>query len=301
MTTRLGTETLGKPSTWASRLISEERIRTFRIFFANRLSLVGLSIILFWLAVAVIGPAIAPYPYSEQHLADRLQPPGGAHVLGTDHLGRDVFSRILWGARITMIWGLLPIGVAMLIGVPTGTVAAYFGGRVEVLMMRTADLFLSIPALVLAVAIAAALGPSLFSAMVAVSIVWWPWYTRLMHAETLALKETVFVEAAKGLGASGLHIMARHILPNSVSTILVRMSMDLGFSVLYMAALGFIGMGAQPPSPEWGLAVSIGREYMPERWWMGVFPGLAVFTVVFGFNTMGDGVRDAFDPEIRGR
>jgi len=301
MTTQHATANRGGASGLAAQLLSDGTRRTFRIFFANRLSVVGVSIILIWIVVAIIGPSVAPYTYYEQHLAERLQPPGGTHVLGTDHLGRDVLSRILWGTRVTLTWGLLPIVAAVLIGVPTGIVAGYFGGWLGVSIMRLADLFLSVPALMFAVAIAAALGPSLSSALVAVSLVWWPWYTRLMHAETLALKEKVFVEAAQGLGASGVHVMLRHILPNTVSTILVRTSMDLGFSVLYMAALGFIGLGAQPPSPEWGLAVSIGREYMPEFWWMAVFSGLAVFSVVFGFNMIGDGIRDAFDPEIRGR
>jgi peptide/nickel transport system permease protein len=301
MAAKMETARWAKAGAWLSGLLSEDTRRTLRIFSASRLSLLGLSIILFWIAIAFVGPTIAPYGFDAMSLPERLLPPSGEHLLGTDWLGHDVLSRILWGTRITILWGLLPIGLAMMIGLPTGTIAGYFGGWLSVLIMRLADLFLSVPALLLAVAIAASLGPSLLSAMLAVSVVWWPWYTRLMHAETLALKERVFVQAARGLGASDGHIMARHILPNCLSTILVRASMDLGFSVLYMAALGFIGMGAQPPSPEWGLAVSIGREYMPQFWWMCVFPGLAVFSVVFGFNTMGDGIRDAFDPEIRGR
>lgn len=285
----------------ASTVLSEENRRTVRIFMSNRFAILGLAIVLLWVVIAFIGPAVAPYAYDDQDLVRRLQPPSAQHWLGTDWMGRDVFSRILWGARVTLSWGLMPIALALVIGVPTGAIGGYYGGWLGGLVMRVADLFLAVPALVLAIAITAALGPSLFNAMLAIAVVWWPWYTRLIHAETLALREQVFVDAARGLGASGVHILVRHILPNTLSTILVRSSMDLGFSVLYMAALGFIGMGAQPPSSEWGLMVSSGRSYMPEWWWISLCPGLAIFSVVFGFNMIGDGIRDAFDPEIRGR
>jgi peptide/nickel transport system permease protein len=288
-------------SSLASNLFSEDRRRTVRIFLDNRLSVLGLGLILFWVVVALVGPFVAPYTYDEQDIVRRLEEPSSDYLLGTDWLGRDILSRILSGARITLFWGLMPIALAIVVGVPTGAIGGYFEGWFGSLIMRLADLFLSVPALLLAIAITTALSPSIFNAMLAISVVWWPWYTRLIHAQTLSLKEQVFVEAAQGLGASGRHILIRHVLPNTLSTILVRASMDLGFSVLYMAGLGFIGLGAQPPSPEWGLMVSSGRSYMPEHWWISLFAGLAIFSVVFGFNAMGDGVRDALDPEIRGR
>ena len=291
----------GESQSAGTGFLSSDQRDILRIFLRNRLSVLGLGIVIFWLVVAIIGPALAPLPPQEMDIMNRRSPPNAAHPLGTDWLGRDVFSRVLHGTPITLLIGIVPIAIAILIGVPTGAIAGYFGGRVESLIMRTADIFLSVPALVLAIAVTAALGPSLLNAMIAVSVVWWPWYTRLIHSQTLSLSKRVFVEAAIGLGASHRSIIVRHLLPNMASSIFVRGSLDLGFAVLTMAGLGFIGMGAQAPSPEWGLAVSLGRRFMPEFWWISVFPGLAIFSVVLGFNLLGDGIRDALDPEIRGR
>ena len=281
--------------------LSQDQRDILRIFLRNRLSVLGLGIVIFWIVIAIIGPALAPSPPQEMDMTNRRSPPNAAHPLGTDWLGRDVFSRLLHGTPITLLIGIIPIAIAIVVGVPTGAIAGYFGGRVETLIMRTADIFLSVPALVLAIAVTAALGPSLVNAMIAVSVVWWPWYTRLTHSQALSLSKRVFVEAAIGLGASYRTIIVRHLLPNMASSIFVRGSLDLGFAVLTMAGLGFIGMGAQAPSPEWGLAVSLGRRFMPEFWWISVFPGVAIFSVVLGFNLLGDGIRDALDPEIRGR
>ena len=281
--------------------LSQDQRDILRIFLRNRLSVLGLCIVVFWIVVAIVGPTLAPLPPQEMNIMNRRSPPNASHPLGTDWLGRDVFSRVLHGTPITLMIGVVPIAIAIVIGVPTGAIAGYFGGRVETLIMRTADIFLSVPALVLAIAVTAALGPSLLNAMIAVSVVWWPWYTRLIHSQTLSLSKRVFVEAATGLGASHRTIIVRHLLPNMASSIFVRGSLDLGFAVLTMAGLGFIGMGAQAPSPEWGLAVSLGRRFMPEFWWISVFPGVAIFSVVLGFNLLGDGIRDALDPEIRGR
>ncbi len=281
--------------------LTQDQRDILRIFLRNRLSVLGLGIVVFWIVFAFIGPALAPFPPQQMDFVHKLSPPSAAHPLGTDWLGRDVLSRLLHGTSITLLIGVIPIAIAIVIGVPTGAIAGYFGGRVETLIMRTADIFLSVPALILAIAVTAALGPSLVNAMIAVSVVWWPWYTRLIHSQALSLSKRVFVEAAIGLGASHRAIIIRHLLPNMASSIFVRGSLDLGFAVLTMAGLGFIGMGAQAPSPEWGLAVSLGRRFMPEFWWISVFPGLAIFSVVLGFNLLGDGIRDAMDPEIRGR
>ena len=284
-----------------SGLLSQDRRDTIHVFTRNRLAVLGLTILLFWVIVAIVGPLLAPYPPNELNLPNKLMSPSRMHWFGTDWLGRDVLSRILYGARITLFVGFVPIAIAIIVGVPLGAMAGYFGGRSDTMIMRTADVFLSIPALVLAIAVTAALGPSLLNAMIAVSVIWWPWYTRLIHAQVLSLSKRVFVEAAKGLGASEWSILRRHILPNTASSIFVRGSLDLGFAVLTMAGLGFLGLGAQAPSPEWGLTVSQGRRFMPEFWWISVFAGLAIFTVVLGFNLVGDGIRDALDPEIRGR
>lgn len=285
----------------STSFLSQDQRDILRIFLRNRLSVLGLCIVVFWIVVAIVGPTLAPLPPQEMDIMNRRSPPNASRPLGTDWLGRDVFSRVLHGTPITLMIGVVPIAIAIVIGVPTGAIAGYFGGRVETLIMRTADIFLSVPALVLAIAVTAALGPSLLNAMIAVSVVWWPWYTRLIHSQTLSLSKRVFVEAATGLGASHRTIIVRHLLPNMASSIFVRGSLDLGFAVLTMAGLGFIGMGAQAPSPEWGLAVSLGRRFMPEFWWISVFPGVAIFSVVLGFNLLGDGIRDALDPEIRGR
>jgi peptide/nickel transport system permease protein len=282
-------------------LLTEDQRDAARLFLRNRLSVVGLGIILFWLFIAAIGPSLTPYEPQDINMTQRLLSPSSSHWFGTDWLGRDVLSRILNGTRTTFLVAIIPIAIAIAIGVPTGAIAGYFGGRIEALIMRTADIFLAVPALVLAIAVTAALGPSLTNAMIAVSVVWWPWYTRLIHSQALSLSKRNFVEAARGLGAKDWTIILRHILPNATSSILVRGSLDLGFAVLTMAGLGFIGMGAQAPSTEWGLAVSLGRRFMPEFWWVSVFPGLAIFTVVLGFNLLGDGVRDALDPEARDR
>ena len=291
----------GDPRPSSTSFLSQDQRDILRIFLRNRLSVLGLCIVVFWIVVAIVGPTLAPLPPQEMDIMNRRSPPNASRPLGTDWLGRDVFSRLLHGAPITLMIGVVPIAIAIVIGVPTGAIAGYFGGRVETLIMRTADIFLSVPALVLAIAVTAALGPSLLNAMIAVSVVWWPWYTRLIHSQTLSLSKRVFVEAATGLGASHRTIIVRHLLPNMASSIFVRGSLDLGFAVLTMAGLGFIGMGAQAPSPEWGLAVSLGRRFMPEFWWISVFPGVAIFSVVLGFNLLGDGIRDALDPEIRGR
>lgn len=284
--------------------LPEDREETIYLFFRNALTIVGVLIIVFWAVVALTAHKLAPFPQdaiSATHLEQRLRPPVAGHWLGTDYLGRDILSRIMFGARITLVGGIVPIGIAIFIGTPLGAVAGFYGGIVETITMRTADVFLALPGLVLAIVVTSVLGPNLFNVMLALSVVWWPWYTRLTHAQALSLKNELFVDAARGLGASRPFVVLRHILPNSVAAVLVKGSTDLGFGILTMAGLGFIGMGAQPPSPEWGLDVSVARSYLWPYWWTGVFPGLAIFSVVLGFNLVGDGLRDALDPRMRGR
>ena len=286
------------------KFFSESTQEKIYIFFSHPLSVLGLVLVLTWVLVAIFAPIIATHPEDAGptiHLMARLQPPSGEHYFGTDHLGRDIFSRVVIGSRISILSGFIPILLALCIGVPLGAIAGFFGGKSETVIMRSADIFLSMPTLLLAIAITAALGRSLVNAMLAIISVWWPYYARITYGLTLSLKERTFVEAAHGLGASRWRIIREHILPNSASSIIVMFTMDLGFGILTMSSLSFVGMGAQPPSPEWGLNISIGRAYMPEDWWLTFFPGMAIFMVVLGYNLIGDGLRDALDPHTRTR
>jgi peptide/nickel transport system permease protein len=292
-----------------ARLESARVLRTplaegLRRFRQNPLSILGLVIIAFMLGVAAIGPFFIPYPEDVTgtvHIDRRLQPPSADHYFGTDEVGRDVFSRVVAGARISLGVGVIVLTVATAIGVSLGMLAGYFTGFIETLIMRVTDIFLTIPGLILAMAISAALGPSIPNVMLAISLVWWPGYCRLTRATVLAVKEQAFVEAARTLGAPEARIILRHVLPNAISPIVVKASMDFGFAVLTTASLGFIGLGAQPPTPDWGKMLADGRRYLPESWWYSTFPGLAIFLTVLGFNLLGDGLRDILDPRLRFR
>ena len=263
----------------------------------------GLVVVAVFVAVAGIGPWIVPYPEDARgavHLERKLQPPSAAHWFGTDEVGNDVYTRVILGARVSLQIGLIITVVAALLGVPLGVVAGHVGGRVGETIMRVTDVFLSVPALVLALAVVGALGPGILNAMIALSLVWWPGYVRLVHAKTLALGQETFVEAARASGAGRLRIVLVHLLPNCVSPIVVKASMDMGAAILAAASLGFIGLGAQPPYPEWGAMISHGRNYLPTWWWYSAFPGLAIYATVLGFNLVGDGLRDLLDPKSRG-
>jgi peptide/nickel transport system permease protein len=267
------------------------------------LSVVGFLLVALFLGIALIGPLIITHPgdvTGAVHMDRKLQPPSQAYPFGTDEMGRDLYSRVVMGTRISLQIGLIIIFVAMGIGIPLGITAGYLGGWVNEVIMRVTDVFLSIPGLLLALAIVGALGPGITNAMIALSIVWWPGYVRLVQGKTLALREEAFVEAAKSLGVSRRRIIFGHILPNCTSPIMVKASMDMGMAILFAASLGFIGVGAQPPTPEWGAIISVGRNYLPERWWMATFPGLAILVTVLGFNLLGDGLRDVLDPQSRG-
>jgi peptide/nickel transport system permease protein len=277
--------------------------RGLRRFRRNRLGMAGLIVILALVAIAIFAPLIAPYPEDARgavHVSDSLQAPSWSHLFGTDDLGADVFSRVLFGARYSLAVGLAVVGLAALIGVPLGAVSGYFGGWVNQIIMRITDIFLTIPGIVLALAIGAALGPGLFNATIALALVWWPGFCRLVQGQVLALRAQVFVEAAHVVGAPQGRIVFRHILPNTLTPVMVKISMDIGFAMLSAAGLSFIGIGAQPPTPEWGAMVSLGRLYMPDWWWVATVPGLAIFLAVFAFNMLGDGLRDALDPRAQG-
>jgi peptide/nickel transport system permease protein len=291
-------------SSWAERHQSTIRlIRLYlRTFARNGSAMLGLVLVLFFFLIAAIGPWIVPFPEDATgavHMDQKLQPPDSVHWFGTDEVGDDVFTRVVIGTRITLQIACIITGIAILIGVPLGIFAGYVGGWVQEVIMRVTDVFLSIPGLILAVAIVGALGPGIINAMLALSLVWWPGYVRLVQAKTLSLKNEIYVEAARSMGASTLRIVFVHILPNCASPIIIKGSMDMGMSILGAASLGFLGLGAQPPEPEWGAMISIGRNYLPDWWWYSVFPGLAIFITVMGFNLIGDGLRDMFDPKNR--
>jgi len=287
--------------TLASRLASSESpwARGLRILIRNRMAMAGAAVILIWAAAAVAAPLIAPYDALAQSVEDRLSPPSAQHPFGTDELGRDVFSRVVYGARISLPVGLVVILFSMLMGASVGALAGYIGGGFDLLVMRLADITLAFPSIVLALAIASALGPSLKNALIAMILVWWPEYARLMRGQVLSVKNNEYVTAARSIGVSSGRILARHIIPNTSAPIIVKASLDAGSAILTIAALSFIGLGAVPPTPEWGTMISMGR-FKFYHWWLTAFPGLAVLSVVLGFNFLGDGLRDAFDPQLRG-
>jgi peptide/nickel transport system permease protein len=262
-------------------------------------SMLGLAIVVLFLLLAIFGKWLVPFPDAATgsvDMAHTLQPPDWAHWFGTDDMGTDVFSRIIIGTQISLQVGLIITLGAAVIGVPLGMLSGYLGGWVRVTIMAITDLFLSVPSLVLAIAIVAVLGPGVANVMVALAAVWWPGYVRLIDSKTLALREEPFVEAARALGASTPRIIFRYLLPNCASPLIIKASMDMGAAILAAAGLGFIGLGAKAPSPEWGAMLSVARGYLPEWWWFAVFPGLAIYLSVLGFNLLGDGLRDIFDP-----
>jgi len=228
-----------------------------------------------------------------------MKPPGATHWLGTDRMGADVYSRLLFGARITILIGVIAVGASLLAGVPIGLVAGHYHGWLSDLLMRVSDIFLAVPQVVLAIAIAQTLGPSLPNVILALSATYWPWFARVVYAETRALQKEIFVESTAALGASPWRLTVLHILPNIASPIIVRASIGMGFTILTAAALGFLGLGPPPPTPEWGRTIAESREFLPDAWWYAAAPGLAIFLTVMGFNLLGDGLRDVLDPRLR--
>ena len=265
---------------------------------ANPLNLVALALIAVFALCALLAPVLAPYDPLAQELSARLRPPSAEHWLGTDSLGRDIASRILYGARISLIIGVVVVASAGLVGTAIGLVAGYAGGLVDEVLMRLTEVFLAFPALILAMAIAGALGPSLTNAIIAIAAVTWAVYARLVRGQILSLRRREFVEAARAMGASRTRIVVRHLLPNALAPIMIQASFDLGSSIIAAAGLSFIGFGAQPPTPEWGVMISEGRNYISTQPWLSLFPGLAILLAVGSFNLLGDGLRDAFDPRL---
>ncbi len=265
----------------------------------NPLMVAGTVIIAALVLIAVLAPLLATHDPYQQTLNNRLLPPSAAHLFGTDSLGRDIYSRVVYGARVTLMIACLVAGISTPIGMLIGIVAGYLGGFVDEILMRIADIFLAFPRLILAIAFAAALGPGVVNAIIAIAIAQWPSYARLARGETLNVRSNDYIHAMQVLGAGKLRIMAAYIAPMCMSSIIVRMSLDMGTIILTAAGLGFLGLGAQPPMPEWGLMVSDGRQFLVDQWWVSTLPGLAILVVVMGFNLLGDGIRDVLDPRQR--
>lgn len=276
-----------------------ERQRALRRFLKNRLAVVGSIIMLILVILAIFAPLIAPYSPTQLSLGTRLSPPSLRHLFGTDAVGRDILSRVIYGSRITLRICAMIVGLTMVFGTALGIISGYAGGWLDEFIMRLTDIFLAFPALILAMAISAALGPSLQNAIMAMIAIWWPRYARIARGQVLTLRELDYVAAARAAGASSLRIIFRHILPNSLSPLIIQSTLDLGGVVIIAATLSFIGFGAQPPTPEWGAMVSIGRNYLPYSWWYSTFPGLAIMITVMAFNLLGDAVRDLLDPRLR--
>ncbi|MDO5690791.1 MAG: ABC transporter permease [Tissierellia bacterium] len=277
-----------------------ENLKIYRYKFSrNKLSIIGLVLVLSSLFFALTAEWVAPYP---EHIgsfvdyANASQPPSTAHFFGTDNMGRDVLSRILYCFRGALIMSVVVLAISVPIGTALGLIAGYYHGTlVDTIIMRITDVFLSVPALILALTIASILKPNMINSMLAVTIMWWPWYTRLVYGQASSISKEYFVKNAELVGASKTHILLREILPNCLSSIFTKMALDVGWVILMGASLSFVGLGEQPPTPAFGQMISDGAAYMPDMWWMTIFPSLGVAFMILGFNFLGDGIRDMFD------
>ncbi|HHY56127.1 MAG TPA: ABC transporter permease [Chloroflexi bacterium] len=283
----------------ASRRIQSPNAMLLQRFLKERTAVFGLAVIVVFTLIAVFAPLLAPYDPLQQDIPNGLAAPSPEHWMGTDKLGRDVFSRMLYGARISLGAGLGVVLMSAVIGTLIGIVAGYVGGWTDEGIMRVTDIFFAFPSLILAMAIAGALGPSLQNALIAVAVVTWPVYARLIRGQVLILRNREFVQAARAVGAGHGLILRRHLFPNTLSPLLVQASFDMGVTILAVAGLSFIGFGAQPPTPEWGVMISEGRNYITTHWWLTFFPAMAMLLAVAGFNLVGDGLRDVLDPRLR--
>lgn len=292
-------ETQAAPPILEAEPITPPR-RRLPAWLRSPLTVFGLVLLIGFAVSALFANLLTPTLPQTQDLMHRLKPPSADHWLGTDQLGRDIYTRLLYGARISLTVGIGVVAASATIGIVVGLWAGFQRGWVDEVLMRITDIFFAFPALILAMAIAGALGPSLNNAMIAITMVTWPVYARLVRGQTLTLRERPYVEAARGLGASTPAILFRHVLPNMLAPLLVQASFDMGGAILSAAGLSFIGFGAQPPTPEWGVMISEGRTFITTHLWLSLFPGIAIFLTVAAFNLIGDGLRDAFDPRLRG-
>nr|WP_232337055.1 ABC transporter permease subunit [Lysinibacillus timonensis] len=277
-----------------------KNIKTSPIWYKlkqNKMTWVGISILVIIVLLSLFVPFLTPYDPNKVNVIDKFQPPSFEHWFGTDEVGRDIFTRILYGARLSLGVGLLIIMIAAAIGILIGTISGYLGGIVDTIIMRLVDMILAFPSLILAMALAAVLGPNLQNAMIAIAIVKIPLYIRLARGEALVLKEKLFVKSAETFGIHKAVIITKHIIPNAVSPVIIQATLDVGDTILLIATLGFLGLGAQPPTPEWGAMISIGWTYLLTYWWYPVFPGLFLFLASGALNLIGDGIRDVLDPK----
>ncbi|KXZ40230.1 peptide/nickel transport system permease protein [Alkalithermobacter thermoalcaliphilus JW-YL-7 = DSM 7308] len=267
----------------------------------NKMAMVGLGILLVLIILAIFADVIAPYEEVaiKQNLANRLQGPSAQHILGTDEFGRDIFARIIHGARVSLQVGLVAVGISILIGGSLGAIAAYYGGTLDNLIMRFMDILLAVPSILLAIAIVSALGPSLFNLMLAIGISSVPSYARIVRASVLSIRDQEFIEAARAIGANDFIIITRHIIPNALAPVIVQGTLGVAGAILSTAGLSFIGLGIQPPAPEWGSMLAGGRAYLRDAWHVTTFPGLVIMITILALNLLGDGLRDALDPKLK--
>jgi peptide/nickel transport system permease protein len=279
-------------------------MRSLQLILRNKTGLIGLVLLIAILVCAIFAPWIAPYPKDAQrsvHLDRMLQAPSRDHPFGTDDMGRDLLSRIVYGARLSLAIGVVSIGCSVVVGLFVGLIAGFFGGWIDNVLMRIVDIFMSVPSVILGMAIAVALKPGLRNVIIAVALVFWPATARLMRGAVLSVREEMYVEAVRAMGANAWRIMFRHIMPNCISSVVVHATIQVGWAILLSATLSFVGVGVQAPLPEWGLLTSSGRQYMMIAWWYATLPGFAIVLTVMAFNLVGDALRDALDPRMRGR
>jgi len=279
----------------------EQFQRIWYQFTQNTLTIVGSAMVLSVVVIAVFAPVLAPFPGDANavHFGQAREPPSEVHLMGTDSAGRDILSRVLLGSRIALVLAVVVTAIAVSIGTVVGLVAGYMGGLVRDSIMRLVDVFLAVPPVLLALVVTAILSPNLVNSVVAISFVWWTWYARLVQGEVISVKEEEFIEASESIGSSKFSVIFKQILPNVVSPITVQATLDMGAIILLLAGLSFLGLGASPPTPSWGLMIAEGRTFVTSAWWISTFPGLAISWTVLGFNLLGDGIRDIFDVETR--
>ena len=273
--------------------------RSLILIKQSPLTIAGIFIVGLVIIVGILAPVITPYPPMSANFDSMLKPPSKEHFFGTDHVGRDVLSRVIAGTRISVQIGLVVLAIVVSIGLVLGLTAGYWRGVIDTILMRITDVFLAFPSLVLAIALSVAIGGGMQSVMVAITVSWWPYYARLVRSLTVSQVEEEYIVAARAIGAGNWRIIVKHLLPNCLGPILVLASNDMGWVILTAAGLGFIGVGVQPPVPEWGAMISSGRTYILDQWWVATFPGLAILITVLGYSLLGDGLRDIFDPHIR--
>jgi peptide/nickel transport system permease protein len=281
-----------------NKILPENTKIALRLFVSNPLGKFSVVILAFVFLMAVLAPVISPYNPFETDPAHRLLPPSLKHPFGTDQLGRDILSRVIWGSRVSLSIAILSVLITSSIGITIGIISGYFGGQIDNILMRITDMFMAFPRLVLALAFAAALGPSVYHTIIAIALVYWSFYARLARGVALQIRNEQYIEAAHAIGASNARIIFLHVLPMITTPLLVQITLDLGGMILLAAGLGFLGLGVQPPTPEWGVMVSEGRKFITQQWWVSTFPGLFILISTLGFNLAGDALRDAFDVKI---